>query len=149
AGTTLDEYTSGTWTGPRSVSQDDYQRIIDAMEASAAANDYLALLDADSSGAIDLDEVGALTLSSTASAAHGGVIVYRIMQTEQAPLAFKTMRDAFFIKDSWIINQHWTVNAGIRAEPWDHVATDGTKVYTFDSDIATRLRVVYDINGDG
>ena len=149
AGTTLDEYTSGTWTGPRSVSQDDYQRIIDAMEASAAANDYLALLDADSSGAIDLDEVGALTLSSTAGNPHDVVNVYRIVQTEQAPLSFKTKGDAFFIQDSWNINQHWTVNAGIRAETWDHVATDGTKVFTFDYDIAPRLSVVYDINGDG
>src|SRR5690606_15187397 len=74
---------------------------------------------------------------------------YRIVQTEQAPLSFKTKGDAFFIQDSWNINQHWTVNAGIRAETWDHVATDGTKVFTFDYDIAPRLSVVYDINGDG
>jgi hypothetical protein len=149
SGISLDAYTSGTWTGPRNVSKDDYQRIIDAMAASSTAQDYLDLLDTNASGDIDLAEVGLLVLDSTAGNPNDVVNVYRIVQTEQAPLSFKTKGDAFFIQDSWNINDHWTINGGLRAETWDHVATDGTKVFTFDYDIAPRLSVVYDVGGDG
>src|SRR5690606_24128909 len=36
-----------------------------------------------------------------------------------------------------------------RAEKWDHIASDGSKIFTFDYEIAPRLSVVYDIGGDG
>ena len=55
----------------------------------------------------------------------------------------------FFLQDSWNIDEHWTINAGFRAEKWEHFATDGSKIFTFDYEVAPRLSVVYDINGDG
>src|SRR5690606_13567341 len=41
------------------------------------------------------------------------------------------------------------INAGLRAERWEHFASDGTQSALFDWDIAPRLSVVYDMNGDG
>ncbi|WP_197493173.1 TonB-dependent receptor [Woeseia oceani] len=148
-GLTLADYTSGTWTGDRDVSEDDYQRIIDAMAASANSAYFLGLLDADSSGDIDEAELSALAFNSTAGNPTGDFNVYKIEQTVAGPTNFKTEGDVFFIQDSWNIDEHWTVNAGLRAEKWDHIATDGSKVFTFDYDIAPRLSVIYDLKGDG
>jgi hypothetical protein len=146
AGASLDSYANDSWLGDRDVSEDDYQRILDGM---ANAPGFLALLDSDASGAIDAAELSALTFNSTAGNPGGMVNVYRINQTQKAPLAFKTEGNAFYIQDSWNIDEHWTINAGIRGEEWDHIASDGTKVFTFDREWAPRLSVVYDIFGDG
>jgi hypothetical protein len=149
SGLTLADYTSGTWTGDRDVSEDDYQRIIDAMAASPNAAGFLALLDGDSSGDISLAEMGTLVLDSTAGNPNGQVNVYKIEQTVAGPTNFKTEGDTFFIQDSWNIDEHWTINAGIRAEKWEHFATDGSKIFSFDYEVAPRLSVVYDLKGDG
>ena len=149
SGIMLDDYTTGTWTGDRDISSDDYQRIIDAMAASGDAAYFLGLLDGDSSGDISLAEMGTLVLDQSAGNPHGEVNVYRIAQTVAGPTNFKTEGNAFFLQDSWNIDEHWTINAGIRAEKWDHIATDGSKIFTFDYDIAPRLSVIYDLKGDG
>jgi hypothetical protein len=149
SGTNLAQYTSGTWTGERDLSEDDYQRIIDGMAASTDAAYFLGLLDADSSGAIDLMEMSSLVFNSTSGNPNDAVNVYRIVQSQTAPLSFKTDGDVFFIQDDWNIDEHWTVNFGIRAEKWDHIATDGSTVFTFDWEVAPRLSVIYDIKGDG
>ncbi|MEQ8205439.1 MAG: TonB-dependent receptor, partial [Woeseia sp.] len=101
SGLTLADYTSGTWTGDRDVSEDDYQRIIDAMAASPDSAYFLGLLDSDSSGVIDAAEMGALVLNSAAGNPNGEVNVYKIEQTEAGPTNFKTEGDVFFIQDSW------------------------------------------------
>ena len=149
AGTLLKDYTSGTWTGERDLSEDDYQRIIDGMAASGNNAYFLGLLDADSSGSISTAELENLRFNATTGNPHGQVNVYRINQTQTAPLTFTTEGDAYFLQDSWNINENWTINAGVRAEKWDHIATDGSRVFTFDWEVAPRLSVVYDIFGDG
>lgn len=151
SGVTLDDYTSGslTWTGTRDASSDDYQRMIDAMSASSDSAYFLGLLDSDNSGDISQAEMGALALDQTAGNPDGQVNVYRIAQTEAGPTNFKTEGQAWYLQDTWSINDHWTVNVGVRAEKWDHIATDGTKVFTFDYDLAPRLSLIYDIKGDG
>ncbi len=148
-GMQLKNYVSGTWTGERDLSEDDYQRIIDAMKNSGNSGYFLGLLDGDKDGSISTTELGNLSFNATTGNPHGQVNVYRISQTQKAKLSFKTEGDAFFLQDSWNINEHWTVNAGVRAEKWDHIATDGSRVFTFDWEYAPRLSVVYDIFGDG
>jgi hypothetical protein len=146
---TYEEYRTGAWTGARRVVAADRQRIINAMAASPWASDYLALLDTDGSGALDLNEVYQLNFDSTAGNPTGDINVYRIVQSEKGATNYETEGDAFFLQDSWNIDEHWTINAGIRAEKWEHFATDGSSVFTFDYDIAPRLSVVYDVMGDG
>jgi hypothetical protein len=149
SGYTADQYNTGTWTGSKNFSQDDYQRVIDAMAASPDSAYFLGLLDTDMSGAISLTEMGGLVFDSTDGNPNGEVNVYRIVQTELGPTDFKTEGDAFYLQDSWNIDEHWTINAGIRMEKWDHFATDGTKIFSFDYDVAPRLSVIYDLKGDG
>ncbi|HEX2139999.1 MAG TPA: TonB-dependent receptor [Woeseiaceae bacterium] len=147
AGITLDDYVETAWTGAQDIIADDYQRIIDGITESSP--ELVEQLDTDNSGSLSDTEVGAIVFDSTAGNPNGAVNVYRIVQASQAPLTFETKGNAIFLQDSWEIDEHWTVNAGIRAEKWEHFATDGSKIFTFDYEIAPRLSVVYDINGDG
>jgi len=149
SGLTADQYNTGTWTGNKNFSQDDYQRVIDAMAASPDSAYFLGLLDTSGDGAIDLTEMGGLVFDQTTGNPNGEVNVYRIVQSVAGPTNFKTEGNAFFLQDSWNIDEHWTINAGIRMEEWSHIATDGTKVFTFDYDVAPRLSVIYDLKGDG
>ena len=149
SGMTADGYNTGVWTGAKDFSQDDYQRVIDAMAASPDSAYFLGLLDGDSSGDIDLAEMGTLVFDSTAGNPHGMVNIYQIEQTVQEPTVFKTEGDAFYVQDTWSIDDHWTISAGVRAEKWDHIATDGSRIFTFDYEYAPRLSLIYDLNGDG
>lgn len=150
SGTTLETYTgSNDWLGARDLSEDDYQRVIDAIDASSNRANFLALLDTDNSGSVSETELAQLQFNSTAGNPGGQVNVYRINQTAQAPLAFNTEGETFYIQDAWNINENWTVNVGVRGETWDHIASDGSEVFTFDWEWAPRFSLVYDINGDG
>jgi hypothetical protein len=151
SGVNLLTYTEGDWTGQRDISRDDYFRIIDAMVASPNSATYLGLYDANGDGTISEEELGEnLILNSTAGNPNGQVNAYRIWQSQQGPQTFETKGDSFFIQDKWNLNEHWTINAGIRAEKWSHYASDGsTKIFTFDWEYAPRLSVIYDLFGDG
>ncbi len=147
SGLTLGQYTSGGMTGTVSVSDSDYANIINAMNASADSAYYHDLLDSNGDGAISNEELNGLVLSNSADP-YGNVAVYRSRQVETAPNVFSTEGTVMFAQDAWSMD-NLTVNAGLRAEKWDHIASDGTKVYTFDWEIAPRLSVIYDINDDG
>jgi len=73
---------------------------------------------------------------------------YRIVEAEAAPVTYNTKGMTFYAQDSWQLNR-FTVNAGVRAEQWDHYATDGSLISEFDLDVAPRLGVVWDITGQG
>ncbi|WP_286272483.1 TonB-dependent receptor [Thalassotalea hakodatensis] len=148
AGATLGDYANGSWTGEKALSSTDYQRIQEAMEGSSDSAYYLNLLDANSDGSISEDELESLTFGSTSGNPNDAVNVYRIQQTQQAESKMETKGKIFYFQDS-ITYEEWTINAGIRAEEWEHIASTGESIFTFDWEIAPRLSVVYDINGDG
>jgi len=150
SGATLDSYVSDSWTGTTDLVNDDFARILTAIDGSSAADQafYLGLLDSDNNGDISDAELGALTFGSTAGNPEGNVNVYRIAQVETAPIKTETEGTTIYIQDKWNMDK-WTVQAGLRAEEWAHFATDGSKIFTFDFDIAHRLSVAYDIFGDG
>lgn len=140
-GSTLADYSNGSnWTGELAISSTDYNRIITSMESSSDSAFYLGILDGDQDGQISNSELETLVFNTTD--------VYRIRQTDQAPSKMQTKGKIFYFQDS-IVYDNWTVNAGIRAEEWEHIASTGQSIFTFDWEIAPRLSVVYDINGDG
>lgn len=145
AGTTYAQYiAANTWTA-RAVSSSDNARIIDALENNATA---LAVLDANSDGQISSAELNALTFNNTSGNPYGNVNVYRAVRAENGPIMVSTEGQALYLQDTWTYNQ-LTVTAGLRAEKWEHFASDGSKTASFDWDIAPRLSVVYDVFGDG
>jgi len=150
SGVTLDQYVDGTWQGDTDIVDDDYNRIIAGMESSANYQDFLDALDTDGTPGLSQAEIGAMVMSSTAGNPNAQVNAYRIDQVQTGPQTLSTEGQVFFVQDSWSINDHWTFDAGVRAEKWEHVASDGsTKVFTFDWEYAPRLSLVYDLKGDG
>ena len=130
AGVTFAEYTDGTgWKGEKDLSNDDTARI--ALGAG-----------------IDAADVASIVFNSTAGNPTGDVNAYRIIQTQQAESKLETEGQTFYLQDK-IILDNLTLNIGFRAEKWEHFASTGAKIFTFDWDIAHRLSAVYDINGDG
>jgi len=151
SGTTLGNYrraataTFPGWTA-RSITSTDYANfLIPALEANAAA---LALLDTSGNGEISNAELDALVFNSTAGNPYGNVNVYRTVRESDGPYTVSSEGQSLYLQDTWTLNQ-LTVNAGLRAEKWEHFASDGSKIATFDWDIAPRLSVVYDLLGDG
>ncbi|MBU3004291.1 TonB-dependent receptor [Paraglaciecola arctica] len=131
AGVTFAEYTdvNSAWVGVKDLSEDDINRI------------------ADETG-IDAADVPGIVFDSTAGNPTGDVNAYRIIQTQQAESKLETEGQTFYIQDKIIIDD-LTLNIGLRAEKWEHIASTGATIFTFDWDIAHRLSAVYDINGDG
>lgn len=130
SGTTFADYANADgWVGSRDISNDDAPRI------AAAAG-------------IDEADVANIVFDSTANNPTGDVNVYRIIQTQQAASKLETKGQNLYIQDKIIID-NLTLNIGFRAEKWDHYASTGAKIFSFDWDIAHRLSAVYDIDGDG
>jgi len=132
AGVTFADFTDADatgWVGNRDLSEDDAPRIASAI-------------------GIDVADVNDIVFDSTAGNPTGDVNAYRIIQVQQAVSQLETKGQTFYIQDSVTIDD-LTVNLGIRAEKWDHYASTGAKIFSFDWELAPRLSVVYDINGDG
>ncbi|MDI1327543.1 MAG: TonB-dependent receptor [Brevundimonas sp.] len=144
-GTTLGTYRGAGWTA-RSITSTDYaQFLLPALSANAAA---LAAYDTNHNGAISAAEADAIVFNSTAGNPYGGVNVYRTVRAADAPYEVSSEGTTLYLQDTWTLNQ-LTVNAGLRAEKWDHFASDGSQIADFDWAIAPRLSVVYDVFGDG
>ncbi|MBC3766905.1 TonB-dependent receptor [Neptunicella marina] len=148
SGVSLGEYIGSGWSGIRTIASADLERIIEAMGESSDSAYYTGILDSDSDGVISNDELKALTFNSSDGNPGGQINNYRIVQVQQAESKLETKGTTFYIQDSWTLDS-LTVAGGIRAEKWDHYASTGDKIFTFDWEYAPRLSVVYDVNGDG
>ena len=131
AGVTFAEYTdiNSGWVGTKDLSEDDTDRI------AAGAG-------------IDAADVASIVFDSTVGNPTGDVNAYRIIQTQQAASQLETKGQTLYLQDK-IILDNLTLNIGFRAEKWDHFASTGAEIFSFDWDIAHRLSAIYDINGDG
>jgi hypothetical protein len=149
SGTTLDEYVTFNWTGETDITDQDFAEIIAAMAGSPNSADFLAAFDTDMSGDLSEAEIGTLVFDQTTGNPHDQVNVYRIARTQQGATNYATEGNVFFIQDTWSIDDHWTLDVGVRAEEWEHVNTAGESIFTFDYEIAPRVSLIYDIFGDG
>lgn len=146
SGATFADFTSavGGWTS-RPFAQADQLRIQAAIEADASS---LALVDTNLNGQADASEVNAITFSNTAGNPYGNVNAYRAFRSASGAYEVGSEGQSVYLQDTWTLDQ-LTINAGLRAEKWEHFASDGSTVATFDWDVAPRLSVVYDLVGDG
>ncbi|WP_339915067.1 TonB-dependent receptor [uncultured Brevundimonas sp.] len=146
SGATFADFTSsvGGWT-TRPFAQGDQARIQAAILASPTAT---AAVDTNLNGIIEASEVDAITFSSTAGNPNGMVNASRNVEAVQGAYQVRSEGQAVYLQDTWTLDQ-LTINAGLRAEKWEHFASDDSKVATFDWDVAPRLSVVYDLFNDG
>lgn len=146
SGTTFADFTSsaGGWTN-RPFAQTDQARIQAAILASPTAK---AAVDTNLNGTIESSEVDAITFANTTGSPYGNVNAYRALQAATGAYEVRSEGQAVYIQDTWTRDQ-LTINAGLRAEKWEHYASDDSKVATFDWEVAPRLSVVYDLFNDG
>jgi hypothetical protein len=116
-----------------------------ALPANATAR---GTVDTNGDGTISDAEVNAISFANSTGSPYGNINAYRAVRTVAAPYEVTSEGQSFYIQDTWTLDQ-LTVNAGLRAEKWEHFASDGSKTATFDWEIAPRLSVVYDLMGDG
>jgi hypothetical protein len=119
AGITNTEYSDGAgWVGDIDLSEDDIPRIAEGAGISEA-------------------DVAAIVFNSTVGNPTGDVNAYRIIQTQQAESKLETKGQTLYLQDKIILDD-LTLNIGFRAEKWDHYASTGAKIFSFDWDIAHR-----------
>ncbi|MGH9195958.1 MAG: TonB-dependent receptor, partial [Acidimicrobiia bacterium] len=105
--------------------------------------------DTNRDGVITQAELGAaLTFTNTAGNPNGKINYNRTFQSQDGPQDTASEGLSFYVQDTFSFGR-LTINAGLRTERWEHVATTGENIFTFDWELAPRLSVVYDIKGDG
>ncbi len=144
AGTTLGQYMTGDWSD-RGVTTSDYSRIRNGLAANATAR---AAVDTNNDGTVSNAEIAAYQITSTTGNPYGQLNVYRAVATRDGPYSVTTEGHSLYLQDTWTRDQ-LTIGAGIRAEKWDHFASNGTQIADFDWVFAPRLSMVYDLEGDG
>ncbi|MFC5343358.1 carboxypeptidase regulatory-like domain-containing protein [Brevundimonas staleyi] len=144
AGTTLGSYVGAGWTARAITTQDYSTFLLPALSANARAR---TILDTNRDGTISAAEANALIFNSTAGNPYNNVNVYRTIRAADGPYTLSTEGNSLYLQDTWTLNQ-LTVNLGLRAEKWEHFASDNSKIASFDWTYAPRLSVVYDLFGD-
>ncbi len=89
-----------------------------------------------------------MTFASTAGNPNGQINYTRDLQTQAGVSNKGSESTHFYIQDAWQWKK-WSVNAGIRAEDTTFIADNGEDVGTWDTEVAPRISVAYDIKGDG
>ncbi len=130
----------------------DFDGLMDGIDGLAAGDRaaVFAALDSDHDGTISVGELDSGLVFNTLNDAVGdGTLFYdRTAQTIDGAQVTMSEGTTFFIQDNWQWGR-WSANVGVRAEEWEHFATTGEEIFTFDTEYAPRVSVVYDLKGDG
>jgi hypothetical protein len=130
------------------VSTDEVQGFNEGL-SSDQRNTLLGLWDDNGNGTLDQAEIlNNMTFNTTAGNPDGLLNYTRDLQT-QAGISNKSSESThYYIQDSWQMDR-WSVNAGLRAEDTTFIADNGDDVGTWDTEVAPRVSVSYDLKGDG
>lgn len=120
---------------------------INSMNANDKAYFY-NILDLNHDGTITQAELVQYKFADTTGNPNGAINYRRVIETASGSQETQTNGQVVYLQDSIALGR-FVVNAGVRAEKWDHKATTGEKIYTFDWAYAPRVSVIYDIFGNG
>ncbi len=149
-GLTAAELSTGSFTGRdfNVNNTSDFGGLINTINASSNRAQFYSLYDADGNGTITAAELGSRLAFNTVNAANGTVNYDRTLQAQLGPQLTRSKGLSFFAQDQFSFDR-LTLNVGIRGERWEHFATTGENIFTFDWAIAPRLSAAYDVLGDG
>jgi hypothetical protein len=109
----------------------------------------LGVWDDNNNGVLDDPEIrNNMTFSSTDGNPNGLINYTRDLQTQSGANEKGSESLHYYIQDAWQWNK-WSINAGLRAEETNFVASTGETLSDFDTAVAPRLSISYDLNGDG
>ncbi|WP_237384477.1 carboxypeptidase regulatory-like domain-containing protein [Sulfidibacter corallicola] len=127
----------------------DFNGLINTIDGHADRDSFYSLLDTDGDGTITQDEAAAAIVFNSTEGNPNGMINYdRTFQSQDGAQETESEGLSLYIQDTWDVGD-FHFNIGIRAERWEHFATTGENIYTFDWDLAPRLSAAWDINGEG
>lgn len=148
---TADDIANLNWTDTtfNHTNASDFGGLITTIDSHPERDAIYAAMDTNNDGVLSVAEVGAgLQFNSTGGNPTGDINYERIIQTQAGPQTLGSEGTIFYVQDTWQ-NGKWSINAGVRAEEWDHKATTGEKIFTFKTEYAPRFSAVYDLKGDG
>ncbi len=127
----------------------DFNGFISTINSSSNRAAFYGAFDTNGDGVITPEELAAsLVYNSTAGNPDGQINYFRNLQTAAGPQETASEGSVAFVQDNWQFGR-WSVNLGVRAEKWEHFATTGENIYTFDWDYAPRMSVAWDPTGRG
>lgn len=127
----------------------DFAGLINSINASANRDSFYAALDTNRDGTITAAEAGdAIVFGSNANNPSGLVNYDRTIQTASGPQELGSEGTTFYVQDTFQMSR-LSINAGVRAEQYEHFATTGANIQTFDYEYAPRVSLAYDVRGDG
>ena len=152
SGLTAGGLISGSFSDSRfdPTNSSDYNGFIRTVDGLSNRASFYTLYDGNGDGTISQAELAAnLVYNSTAGNPHGAVNYERRIQTEVGPQETNSDGLTFFIQDNFTVGNNLSFNLGLRTERFEHFATTGENIYSFDWTVAPRLSVSYDPRGDG
>jgi hypothetical protein len=130
------------------VSSDESQGFRENLTPGQMAT-LLGLWDDNGNGVLDEQEIiDNMVFASTDGNPNGLINYTRDLETAPGANLKGSESLHYFLQDSWQWRR-WSVNAGIRAEDTTFIASTGEDVGTWDTEIAPRVSVSYDLRGDG
>ncbi len=107
-------------------------------------------LDGNGDGTLSTEEISEnLSFGVPNSATGDGSVFYdRFTQSEDGSQRTFSEGDVWYLQDLWQWGK-FSANVGVRAERWTHFDTLGQKTFTFDTEYAPRVSLVYDLKGNG
>ncbi len=130
------------------ASTDETQGFRENLSASQTST-LLGLWDDNGNGFLDDIEIrNNMSFASTAGNPHGLINYTRDLQVQSGLNQKGSESLHYYIQDAWQWNK-WSINAGLRAEDTTFIASTGEDIGTFDTEIAPRLSIAYDLKGDG
>ena len=149
AGITAGELGTGSFSAVdfNVTNTSDFGGLISTINGLPNRAQFYAAYDANGDGTITSAEMGSRLSFSTLNP-NGTVQYDRTFQSAVGPQLTSSEGLSFFAQDQFTFGR-MTINAGVRAERWEHFATTGENIFTFDWEFAPRLSVAYDVRGDG
>jgi hypothetical protein len=149
-GLTAAELSSGTFSGRdfNIAATSDFTGLINTINGLPNRAAFYAKYDADGNGTITAAEMGPRLAFNSLEAGTNTVRYDRTLQAELGPQLTASEGLSFFVQDQFSFDR-LTFNVGLRGERWEHFATTGENIFTFDWAIAPRISAAYDLRGDG
>ena len=149
SGVTLGELLPSSAGGIYGVfSTSEYNNARNALRNAAPTSAAFRLADTNGDGQISDAEFAAITLSNTSNNPGGGINFLRLANQSVGTNNVTARANTAFLQDDWNINQ-WTLNAGVRMEDWEYIASDGSTILDMDPTFSPRLGLTWDIGGQG
>ncbi len=130
------------------VSTDEVQGFNEGL-TGAQLTTLLGIWDDNNNGVLDQAEIlNNMTFNTTSGNPDGLLNYTRDLQTQVGISNKSSETTHYYLQDAWQWNK-WSVNAGLRAEDTTFIADNGDDVGTWDTEVAPRLSIAYDLKGDG